>query len=754
MVFGVGAEIRAFDLQDPQHPRWLFPAPPGAAHGDADIRGRVQLVKGALVVPTVDGLLILDVDTGAVAQRVDLDSVGNPLAAGPQLILAASDRLQSYMPLDRAQQMLRRQIAENPADPAPALALMRLGVRVRDLDLALEAARLVIRAIDEGPPAERLGRPRRELFEILLELHHGGVAQTVEHGEALYAMIGVVAQEPRQRVEYLLAYGDWLSDHALGPAVEAYQAVLSAPTLARAPRRAAGLSRPAAAWAADRIGGLIEIHGPAVYQPQAEFARERLKLLRRGQQAGPDQLLALAREFPYADSAAEAAEAAARTYEAGGELRSALAALTGMYRLAPDGQRAAALLGPVAARCEAAGWTRHAEAVLRYVVKTFGALPMAGDAGQRDAAGWLASLTGDGDRRRFPKVGEYQGDAERIAGTLVPIHPGAMTAAPPDSVLLYDPPQVALLTDPVRGPVWTADLGVVGVPSILRFEGDGLLLWVQRAADDVAVVMMDPTDGSQRWIIPSVNEIMGEPVRRVGVGAGSGLLPRGEPFDPARLLPLAGDDALVIVRRSGEVMALDLLDGRTQPWERLRQRPLVEVHQAAICDLALVLAGGSRTVGAREIEAAITVLEPRTGETLAEIKPLGGTAVRWMAIGPLGALVYGNAAGVAAVDLLSGETVWSDVSPEAAQTPRGRLADGAVVVESAHAGPGGGANPLRAFRLGDGGRTELFDAPQRGEWDRLDLRELVISEGRIFARYGQRIVRYSDAGTVLGAGAR
>jgi outer membrane protein assembly factor BamB len=758
MVYAVGAEIRAFDLEALGQPSWQFPGPLPLAEApaplddhDVEIRGRVQLVEGALVVPTVNGLLILDGDTGDVMQRVDLDAIGNPLATGPQLILAASDRLQAYMPLDRAQQMLRRQIAADPADPAPALALMRLGVRVRDLDLALEAAQLAIQAIDEGPPVEGLGQPRRELFEILLELHYGRVPETLEQGEALYAMIGVVAREPRQRVAYLLAYGDWLSDHALGSAVEAYQAILSAPVLAETPRRDAGLSRPAAAWAADRVGRLIEDHGPGVYQPQAEFARERLAMLGRGQQVGADELVALAREFPFAGSATEAATAAAQAYEADGRFRGALAALTGVYRLAPDAERAAALLGHVAARCEAAGWTQHAAAVLRFVVETFGPIPMAGDAAHRDAAVWLATLAGDDEGSRLPRVGDNQGAAERLAGTLVPLNRNATSAVGPQQVLLYDPPQLALFTDPAREPLWTADLGVIGEPSVLRFADDGLLLWVRRAAADAAVVMMDPADGSQRWLIHSVNEIMGEPVRRPGAGAASDLLPRGEPFDPTRLVPLVGGDALFIIRRSGEVVALDLIDGRAQPWQRLRQRPLVEVHHAAVCDLALVLAGGRRTVGERDVEAAITVLSPRTGETLFEVTPLGGSAVRWMAIGPLGDLAYGNDLGVATVDLLSGGPVWSDESPEAAQTPRGRLAEGAVIVESGVARPGEGANPLRAFRLGDGTRTELFDAPDRGEWDRLDLRELVISKGRIFARYGQRIVRYSDTGTVLGA---
>jgi outer membrane protein assembly factor BamB len=756
-VYAVGSEIRAFDLENLERPLWLFPGPPltdgrpSPDAGAADIRGRVQLVDGALVVPTVKGLVILDGETGDAIQRVELDSVGNPLASGPQLILAAADRLQAYMPLDRAEQMLRRQIAEDPADPAPALALMRLGVRVRDLDLALEAARFVIGAIDEAPPAERLGQPRRELFEILLELHYSRVATTVEQGEALYAMIGVVAQEPDQRVEYLLAYGNWLADHALGPAVEAYQAILSGPVLARTLRRDAGLSRPAAAWAADRIGGLIEVHGPVVYRPQADFARERLDTLRRDQHAGPEQLVALAREFPFAPSAVEAVESAARSYETRGQLRVALAALTGVYRLAPGEDRAGTLLGHVASWSEAAGWTRHATSVLQYVVERHGSIPMAVEPDPRDAGRWLASLRGEGDRRRLPRLGENAGAVERLAGTVVAPHPGAEAAVRPGSVLLYDAPQLVMIAGRTLDPAWTADLGVVGEPSVLQFEDDGLLLWVRRAADDAAAVMLDPANGSQRWSIRSLNDIMGEPVRRPGAGAASGLLPRGEPFDPAQLVPLVAGDALYIVRRSGEALALDLADGRTRRWQRLGQRPLTEVHHAAVCDLALVLAGGRRTVGAREIEAAITVLDPATGEELTGSTPLSGAAVRWLAIGPLGTLAYGNAVGVEAIDLLSGRSVWSDESPEAAQTPRGRLAEGSVIVESAVGRPGEGANPLRAFRLADGTRTELFDAPDRGEWDRLDLRELVISGGRIFARYGQRIVRYSGTGTVLGA---
>jgi outer membrane protein assembly factor BamB len=756
-VYAVGAEIRAFGLDDLSQPVWRFPPPLAGAQtadvGDVAIRGRVQLVGGALLVPTGESLLVLGGQTGEILRRIDLDITGNPVAAGPQLILAAGDRLQAYMPLDRAEQMLRRQIAEAPDDPAPALALMRLGVRVRDLELSLEAARFAIRAIDEAPPTRRPGQARRELFEILLELHESRVARTVKDGEALYAMVGIVAQEPRQRVEYLLAHGDWLSDHALGAAIEAYQTILSSPVLARTPRNEGGLTRPAAAWAAERIGGLLEAHGPAVYRPQAAFARERFDRLRRDQRGGTDQLIALAFEFPFAESAVEAASLAARADERDGRLRSGLATLTGLYRLAPDEQRASALLGPAAASGAAAGWTGYATALLRYVVDTYGSIPMTRAPGSRDARQWLASMAGPGGEAALPRIGPNEGAAERLAGTIVPPQPGAPAAAPPNRALIYDPPQLALLSGDSLDPVWIADLGVVGEPSVLRFTDDQLLLWVGRAGDDAAVVMLDPAEGSQEWMIRSINDLMGEPVRHQGAGAASTLLPRDDPFDPAALLPVAGPDTLFVVRGSGEALALDLADGRGQRWQRLHQRPLLEIHKVVFDDAGLVLAGGRRPVGARDMEAAITVLDPQTGEELAAITPLGGAAVGWMVIGPLGTLAYGNAVGIEAIDLLSGRPLWSDRSPDAAGTPMAGLADGAVIVQAADGPLGETVSPLRAFRLADGSRTELFDTPGRGDWDRMDLRELVIAGGRIFARYGERVVRYSDTGTVLGADA-
>ena len=55
---------------------------------------------------------------------------------------------------------------------------------------------------------------------------------TVAEGESVYAMVVAVAADPQQRIEYLLAYGDWLREHAAAPGQSSYQSILSDPELA------------------------------------------------------------------------------------------------------------------------------------------------------------------------------------------------------------------------------------------------------------------------------------------------------------------------------------------------------------------------------------------------------------------------------------------------------------------------------------------------------------------------------------------
>ena len=749
-VFGIGSEIRAYRDASLKLPLWTFPrqspdpdTKPLYDRDNVELRGRVQVVKGGLIVPTADGVLLLDAETGDVTNRIDTRTVGNPLAAGPQLILAAADKLQGYMPLGRAEQMLRRQIAANPADPSPALALMRLGLRVRDLAMALEVADLAIRAIN-GATGSRSQVARNELFEILLELDREGVAETGDEGEALHAMIGVVANTPLQRVEHLLAYGDWLSAHALGRAVEAYQAILSSSALQDTPRLHDGIVRLSSAWAATRLATLIETHGAGVYRPQADFARDRLARL--GPDADPEALLSLAREFPFADASIEAARVSAVRYAADGDHRAAVAVLTEVWMVAPVRDRAKGLLGPLVSLSVEAGWSEHARQVVQYAVTTFGRISLAAGSGDRDAATWLADLgAGVGS---LPRVGDTGEAASSRDDTVVPPLPGAAVTLPADRVLVYDAPQLTLLSAPDLEPVWSTVLAVLGAPAILRFDDEALLLWVDMPGDEPRAVMLDPLDGSQRWVTTGFGALLHESLRTTLT---NDLLPRGQNFDPTQTIPLVGRDTLILVRRSGKVMAVELADGNTPRWQRVESGVLRQVHLAVLGDTCLVLAGKQQAADGRGLVPRITVLDPDTGRTLSELTPLGGTAVTWMTIGPLGSLVYATAGGIESIDPQTGRRWWSIVGPDTKGSTRGWSAVGQIVVELATSRPPDGVNPIRALAAGDGQLSHPFDTLQRGEWDRFDLRAILATGGRLFARYGQRIVRFSPSGKLVGA---
>src|SRR4029453_957500 len=235
-VYAIGQEIRAFHIDDLERPVWRLPAAPTSSNQETkgsnqvsaaiDIKGRVQVVDGSLIVPCDQGVLVVDRDTGALRNTLPLQTVGNPMAVESQLLVAGGEKLDSYMSFDKAQRMLRDQFAQS-REPAPALILLRLGMGARDMPLALEAANMAMQAINHlsaADPADHRARDARaELFSRLLELADAKVATTSQAGEALYVTIGAVALEPEQSVDYLLSYGDWLTGTALDRAVETYQ---------------------------------------------------------------------------------------------------------------------------------------------------------------------------------------------------------------------------------------------------------------------------------------------------------------------------------------------------------------------------------------------------------------------------------------------------------------------------------------------------------------------------------------------------
>ncbi|MCI0629551.1 MAG: PQQ-binding-like beta-propeller repeat protein [Phycisphaerales bacterium] len=783
-VYGIGSEIRAFRHDDLVNPVWRLPGPPQEDENrqplsptSIEIRGRVQLADGSLIVPATDGVMVVDRETGNVRSTLAVQPVGNPVATEAQLLLACGDRLDSYMSFNKAQQMLRDRIAHGPDEPEPALSLLRLGMRVRNLELALEAAQLAINAINRmsqtNAADRRPAEARGELFALLLDLARENIARTQSEGELLYATIGSVAIEPAHRVDYLLAYGDWLVDHSLGKAVESYQAILSDRALAAAWRDAEGTARPASAWAGQRLAKLIAERGSAIYAPQADYAASRLRQIIAsetppGTPAGnspapqprapaidPDELVALAQEFPFADASTEAALAASEIYLKRGQPRPAIAALMTAYHAAPRKKTAPRLLGAFVSICMNQQWTMQARDALRHVISTYGDLPLVGAAGEQRPSVWLKTLESAADQTaRLATIGEPNGEALPLAGSVVPPDPAC--AMPPDRVLLRNGQQFQLLNSRQMGePIWSSTVPGEGA-RILRFDDRGILVWFGADAQEPKAVMLDPVDGKVRWTTPRVATVLGETPRPSGRWrGGQDQMADGEPFDPTQTLPRLDARSLFMIQRTGGVIAIELADparaGRVR-WHKPPKATLEQIHVVALNDAALALAGMTRDLQAADestggMAPRLLVLDPQTGQPLydqTQLGPIGRNGVTWMTISPLGLLTYGADEGVSVFDLYGGQRRWSSSPYTVVNTQRAWRFDDLIVLEDQR-------SRLRTVQLHDATISDPFEAPLRGEWDPPALNNVMLIGDKIVAHYPQRVVMYEPlSGAVVG----
>lgn len=770
MVFGIGSEVRAFHIDNLAEPLWRLPAPEQRLRdGDfaprssrIEMRGRVQLADDALIVPTNQGVLIVDQKSGDIRQKLELDSIGNPLATDAQLLVSSGDRLDAYMSFNRAEAMLRDRMAAAPTDPEPALSLLRLGMRVRDLSLALESADLALQAIHRrsaaNPSDTKTARFRDDLFDLLLELAASKIAVTVQDGEALYAMIGTVAADARQRVAHLLAYGDWLTNHSLEKAVESYQAILSDPALALSWQQEGELNRPAADWAIRRLAQLIRTRGEHVYAPQADYARFCLRQLLNDSNVSPDQLIALAEEFPFAEASIEAVLQGASRMAAQGRHREALTALLSVYQRAPNANNAARLLGQFIAHCEDLGWTTQARDALEHIVNVYGDVRVISRTGEKSASQWLAELNtvSPSPTLARPVLGLPGTEAQTLSGSVVAAHEFAVSSLPTDRFLLREGADLRLIDAKTLEPLWHITLKD-DLPEILRFDRRNILLWYSTDAMNPHAVMLNAEDGTVRWSTPRLSQLLSNPVADlVHAQRVREQMPTGEPFDPLQTLPVVTDQSLILIQRSGGVIAFDLTDGQTVQWSR--PKTLEQVHLVAHHEAALVLAGMAHDAGGSAgstkrpwLMPAILVLDPRTGEPVfgqnGMFKPASLTGVKWLQVGPLGQLIYATSESIDAIDLYAGRRMWSNSNHSSIDSLRSWWVGEHVVIED-HRGR------LRNVNVRDGLISEPFQTPVRGEWDVLELRHVIASGNRLIARYRQRILIYEpDSGLITGADA-
>lgn len=756
-IYAVGRDVVAFRAMDLTTPVWRLSQPPEQTlEGEPlfdrrpEIRGRVQLIENELVVPTLFGVLLVDDETGRVIDRLDISSPGNPVAYDSQLLVAGSDRLESFMSFGRAEAMLRERIASAPTDPDPALSLLKLGIRVRDFSLALEAAGRVTDAMERAPYGDQIAGAHDELFRRLLEIDERGIAESREQGEELFALLNSIADSPARRIEYLLAYGSWLAQHAPQQAIErGYQAILSDPKLASEWRRSDGIARPAAAWAAERQQRLIEEFGRDIYAAQDDFARLRFEQISAETEPEPGELMSLVDEFPFASVGVDAAIEAADMHARRGAYRAALEALAAAHRLNPRGAGLDRLLGRYVELCRIVDWTDEAARSLRQVVAERPRQSLPVDGSSRAAAEWLARLAPEAQRDRRPRVGEPLGEALFIDGSLVPYFTPDVGAGP-ERILVRRDDELMLFTPGALDPLWTTPFE--DAPAhILHVDEERILLWYAQAAYDESprAVMLDAATGEVRWISADPIQQLGEPadaLRRVN--APRRRLAEEEQFDPLKTFPMYNGRVLVMVQATGGALALSPVDGRTVRWTL--NRTLEQVHHAVLHDGALIVAGIMRRTDALGGTVArgprIVGHDPETGERLWQLEPVGDTTADWLRLTPFGGLAYGTEGGVELLSVHTGRRLWSSVASGSRGSKSAWTLPDRLLIDDRD-------RRMRTLALADGRMSPPFDLSFTADMNPLDLREVIPERDGLIARFRNRIVRFGFDGALLGADA-
>ena len=762
-IYAVGRNVVAFHRDDLSVPVWrLTPPTTESIDGNSfleqrpEIRGRIQLTQDSLIVPSLYGILVVDDVTGRIRHILKAPSIGNPVAVESQLLLASGDRLDAFMSFSRAEEMLRERIASSPLDPNPGLALLRLAIRVRDFNLSIESASIVIGVMNRLGFDASLSKTNSELFARLLEVNTTGIPRTNQEGEQLFGLISSVADSTSRRIEYLLSYGNWLSKHSPQHAIEqGFQAILSDPTLASSWRSHQGQIRTASDWALDEQQNIIRKYGPDVYAPQSEFARLRLDQVSQSSPPDIEALSDLISEFPLSSAAAAASIYAAEAHHALGDTRSAMGSLTTAYFADPGRDEAGALLGAYAVLCELEGWTGEKISLLHNLKSLRPDLQIEIGETARTPQQWLEGSESDLSSTRLPTIGTPTPDAIFLDGNLVPFAPDAQRSGSGDSVLLRDDDEFKLFrasdlspNDPT--PVWTTI--IEDEPArILRFTDQDLLLWFGTGGntDHPHAIMLDPQSGERRWISPKIHESPDDPsenLRQPRVPKEQ--MPNDQTFDPRRTIPLINSKTMIEVQSMGSVMAIDLDDGENVLWRK--RIAINQVHLAQLTDSELVIAGQIHrhdALGATLLKSMqIMILDPRSGELLHQFSPLGNTGAKWMTTGILGTLIYGTAQGIELFDLLNGRRRWANNSGGARDSQNRWLISDRLVIHDRD-------GHLRTIMLQDGMLSPPFNSTIDKNESPLDLREVLAGDDGIVVRYRNRIVRLDLNGNLLGADA-
>jgi outer membrane protein assembly factor BamB/tetratricopeptide (TPR) repeat protein len=314
-----------------------------------EITGRPFVTQDSVFVPCKTALRVLSMALGRVIHAVppspaswpDDEGRGNVVVTRDRVILAGAKYVSVYTDIQGVRQKYQTALKADPANVEARLIFAELMFNARELDESRKTLDEAVQVLG-GLSALRPGPLRDRVFsDALLFAQKLGAEKneaSVALAEQFFDRAAAAALNPSQQVNYRLSrarFIEGLSDHQdkldYSRAVALYQQILSTPPMRILSITGDDGSAPVQAGkvAEVAINELIRRFGPSVYESLEKEAAVRFAAL--GNQGNPDQLLALADNYPNSQIAPQAMQAAAQSYEKTKQPRMATQVLRRLY---------------------------------------------------------------------------------------------------------------------------------------------------------------------------------------------------------------------------------------------------------------------------------------------------------------------------------------------------------------------------------------------------------------------------------------
>ncbi len=674
------------------------------------IVGRAVVAGDKVLVPLPGKVAAIDPANPEQISLTTLDGSGTLLAA-PGYLLAADDKtLRGFIAYDEAAALLRARVAGDPRGTGAMLAYVELALRAGKPEQAAPYAEQALDALDLAQASGDAPRPgdRRRLFDLLLgALRPGAGVGETKTQDRLAASLERAAESHEERATELVRVGTMHEARGEpGKAAEAFQAILSDETLARAlllPALDAGAGALAGQEADRRLTALIVQHGTALYAGFANEAARASAELPPG--AGPERLMELARRYPLAPTTPDLWARAAKLLGDAHKVADATAAWG-------RGLHAAEVLVHAGATEQLLGVSRlgrelclslnaagNASAAYRLLVRLNAQYPLALESGDVpvDVPALRASLAdavakGTGlahvGSRVDPSSPPQALQGWRLGDVLIPPGPGS----PTDCAFLHSPTtsSVALfVASPEEGALaqaWSRHYDAFA-PTALKVGLDRTYLFWPGARGG-SVEAIDNASGRTLWKSDEFGALFTDEPKRAGDDRFP--VPLAGEVRAADLIVSIDDRTLVLVERGGRGAAFDAEDGR-RLWAMAT--PLTRVYDIAGSGDLVVLAGVREEGGAdaHDLPPRLLSLDRRAGTpgppiALASREPTAGAQehVRWLRSDGQSRVLVAFAGGLAAFEPATGRTAWDQRNGHVVDAIAGLVSDGQVLALDAN----------------------------------------------------------------------